>query len=47
MGGVNEAAQVPNGDVNLGIGIAVALPQVCPLEGLDEVHLHVVNEQYG
>ena len=26
VGGGNEAAQIPNGDVNLGIGIAVALP---------------------
>ena len=47
MGGVNEAAQIPNGDVNLGIGIAVALPQVSAFESLHEVHLHVVHKQYG
>ena len=47
VGGVDEAAQVLNGDVDLGVRVAVALPQVCSFEGLDEVYLHVVNEQDG
>ena len=47
VGGVNEAAQVPNGDVDLGVRVVVALTQVGPFESLDEVYLHVVHEQYS
>ena len=47
VGGVNEAAQVPNGDVNLCIRVAVTLTQVGPFKSLDEVYLHVVHEQYS
>lgn len=32
VGGVDEAAQVLNGDVDLGVWVAVALPQVCSFE---------------
>ena len=47
MGGVDEAAQVLDGDVNLGVRVAVALTQIGAFESLDEVYLHVVHEQYG
>ena len=47
MGGVNEATQVPNGDVNLGVRVGVTLPQVSPFKSLHEVYLHVVHEQYS
>ena len=47
VGGVNEAAQVPNGNVNLGVRVGVALPQVSAFESLHEVYLHVVHEQYS
>ena len=47
VGGVNEAAQVPNGNVNLGVRVVVALTQVGPFKSLDEVYLHVVYEQYS
>ena len=47
MGGVNEATQVPNSDINLGVRVGVTLPQVSPFKSLDEVHLHIVHKQYS
>ena len=47
MGGVNEAAQIPNSDVNLSVRVGVALTQISSFESLDEVYLHVVYKQYS
>ena len=44
VGGVNEAAEVLNGDVDLGVRVGIALTQVSSFEGLHEVYLHVVDE---